>query len=188
MLPDIHRRLRDETRPDHARLESRVDIARRVATLQDRRALLSGFWRLHGEVEQAAAPWLADLPELDFAGRRRSPLLRGDLADLGLSPPPLAAGPVLASTAEALGLLYVVEGSSLGGQVIRRELAAAGDDFRGLSFLDPYGAETGARWRSFMAVLAARTAGAVDADACVAGARTGFRLAEQRLCEEAALA
>lgn len=41
----------------------------------------------------------------------------------------------------------------LGGRIIRRRLAAAGSDLRGLSFLDPYGDQTGERWRAFLTGL-----------------------------------
>lgn len=56
-----------------------------------------------------------------------------------------AAGPgpraEISNRAEALGFLYVIEGSTLGGRLILRELAAGGAEITGLSFLDPFGAE-----------------------------------------------
>ena len=181
MSSDVHVRLREATRSAHEGLERRLAILERIATPAGRRELLVRFWRLHAEAEAALAPWLAPVAGLEFEGRRRTAVLRRDLAALGVAPPPLGAGPRVASLGEALGLMYVLEGSTLGGKVIRREVAAAGGDFAGLAFLDPYGPAAGQRWRSFLAVLA----GAAP-DEAVAGARAGFRHAELRLCEEPA--
>ncbi|ODT87645.1 biliverdin-producing heme oxygenase [Phenylobacterium sp. SCN 70-31] len=181
MISEAHRRLRDATRADHDRLEHRVDILRRIAEPQARRRLVEGFYGLHRDAETAMAPWLADLPDLDFAARRRSAVLAGDLAAADGRAPDVE--PVeLAGRPEALGLMYVLEGSTLGGQVIRREAARTGVTMTGLGFLDPYGAETGPRWRAFLAVVDAWAAGEDDIVSLIAGARRGFALAEARLC------
>lgn len=184
MVSAVHQRLRVATRADHERLESRVDLLRRVATPHGRRAVVQRFWRLHAEAEGAVAPWLSDLDGLDFPARRRTERLTADLATLGLATPDAAPeAPKVASLEEALGRFYVLEGSALGGRVIRRALAAQGSDMAGLSFLDPYGEHTGERWRGFLAVLD-RAAGTPDAaEAVVRGAIAGFAHAERRLCE-----
>ena len=53
------------------------------------------------------------------------------------------------STHTCLGALYVLEGATLGGQVLRREMAQrlGVNADNGGAFLDVYGAETGRRWR-----------------------------------------
>ena len=86
------------------------------------------------------------------------------------------------SRAEALGWLYVLEGSSLGGKVIRKQVTSSGGDMTGLGFLDPYGAELGARWRAFLNVLEREGRSEADLEAMVAGAQAGFRYAEACLC------
>jgi heme oxygenase len=87
-------------------------------------------------------------------------------------------------------MLYVLEGSSLGARVIRKQAAAQGQDMTGLSFLDPYGAAVGERWKAFTAVLA-RECPADDHQAVedvVRGGVAGFACAESWLCDrEAAL-
>jgi heme oxygenase len=180
MLSDLHCRLRDATGAAHRRLEDRLAILDRIATGAGRRELLARFWRLHAEAEAALSPWLAGVTGLDFEGRRRTEVLRRDLDALGVPLPGLGAPPSVASRSEALGRMYVLEGSTLGGRVIRRQVAEAGGDFTGLGFLDPYGATAGERWRSFLAVLKA-----ANPDEAVAGACEGFRHAELRLCEAA---
>jgi heme oxygenase len=184
MVSDVHQRLRAATRADHERLESRADLLRRVKTSRGRSAVVQRFWRLHAEIEASVTPWLEDLDGLDFDGRRRTQRLAADLATLGVDAPSARPqGPKVTSIAEALGFLYVLEGSTLGGRTIRRSLQAQGSDMCGLSFLDPYGEQTGERWRAFLAVLdrAARTTESVEA--AVRGAVAGFRHAERRICE-----
>jgi heme oxygenase len=178
MISDTHRRLRDATHAHHARLESRIDILNRIATADGRRELVARFHALHSAAEQGLAPFLAGIDGLDFDSRRRSVRLADDLADLGAAPPAPAAPIAVEGAAEALGLMYVLEGSTLGGRVIRKHVESRGGDMRGLSFLDPYGAEVGERWRAFLGVLDAEA----DVDAMVAGAVAGFGHSERHLC------
>jgi len=187
MINDTHRRLRDATHADHQRLEDRMDILSRIAAPGGRRVLAQRFHGMHAEAEAALAPWLADLPDLDFEMRRRSRQLAQDLVALDVRALPAASDPiVVSSVGEALGRMYVLEGSTLGGRVIRRAVEAQGEGMVGLSFLDPYGDRVGERWRAFMAVVEAHARTPAEADAVVAGALAGFRHAELRLCEETA--
>ena len=50
---------------------------------------------------------------------RRSEALKSDLGVLGQSMPAPAAAPPITTTAEALGAAYVLEGSRLGGRILR---------------------------------------------------------------------
>ena len=185
MINDVRLHLREATRDIHERLESRLDILVEARTTAGRRAMVSRFHRFHAEVEAAAAPWLTGTPGLDFEARRRTPQLLRDMADLGMGLPgavhPIAAG----GEREALGMMYVLEGSTLGGLVIRRKLEAAGQAMTGLSFLDPYGEAAAERWRDFLAVLATRVRSPDAVGAALRGASTAFRHAERRLCEAA---
>lgn len=57
----------------------------------------------------------------DWPQRRRGALLKADLATLGASAVPLAQ-PVLATSAEVCGAVYVLEGSRLGGAMLVRSV------------------------------------------------------------------
>jgi heme oxygenase len=96
-----------------------------------------------------------------------------------LGAPPTADGPALPAvpdTDRALGRLYVLEGSTLGGAFIDRHLASlpslAGVRIRAFS---PYGGETGAMWAAFRRVTRERVAAGGDAEAMVDSARETFR-------------
>jgi heme oxygenase (biliverdin-IX-beta and delta-forming) len=175
-------RLRATTAALHERLEERLDIVARLAEPGPRSEMIRRFAAFHLTGEAALRHHLAPLPGLDFGGRSRASWLA--MAVPSLHTPPF---PIPRSTAEALGMFYVIEGSMLGGRVILRALADRGISDPALGLLDPYGAETGRRWRDFLAVLAREISSDEDhiAAACQ-GACSGFMHAEQVLCEGSA--
>jgi heme oxygenase (biliverdin-IX-beta and delta-forming) len=186
MISAAHQRLRDATQADHQRLESRLDILARIASPTGRRALVQDFHCLHREAEAALEPWLGEMPGLEFDARRRSVQLSRDLQAVGGQARAASAPPKVANAQAALGRMYVLEGSTLGGRVIRKAVSSRGDHMGGLSFLDPYGERVSERWRSFLAVVAAQVCGPTQIEALIAGALAGFRHAEARLCGETA--
>ncbi len=149
--------LRVATRAEHAAIEAVLgldgafDLARYIAALQGFDAFLR-LWepRAAAALPARLRPW--------FEARRRGHLARADLALLGaLSRPALRAVPVvqIRSAAQALGGMYVVEGSSLGAQVIARRLAdrfGIGLD-NGGAFFGARGAATVPLWREFCGQL-----------------------------------
>ncbi|WP_176695976.1 biliverdin-producing heme oxygenase [Phenylobacterium immobile] len=178
--------LRAGTADAHQSLEQALDLFERIRTPAGRREVVGRFFGLHAGLEDALHPHLSQWPGLDFAVRRRTPHLERDVRSLGGDPTALRRHPwpSLKGPAEALGLFYVLEGSTLGGAVIEKQLKARGERLDGLSFLHPYGDQTGARWRTFMAVLDA--APADQSPSVVDGARLGFQCAETWLCRESA--
>lgn len=101
-------------------LFGRFDLSDR----QDYGAFLTGHARVLPAVEQALedggiAGLLPDWPE-----RRRTEMLRSDLASLGLQiPPALAFGPLQGDDA-LWGAVYVLEGSKLGGAMLAKRVPA----------------------------------------------------------------
>ena len=79
-------------------------------------------------------------------------------------------------------MLYVLEGSTLGGRFILQTLIGLKVDVSELTFLDPYGADAGSLWCSFLLVLERETMGDnARADAC-RGSLAAFAHAERVLC------
>src|SRR5207245_815438 len=113
---------------------------------------LHGFWlAAEAGLDDWAARFRDDADAVDWSRRRRTGLFAADLETLGSAPEP--AAPVLArlaGTDQALGRLYVLEGSTLGGVFIDRNLAGLPGlaDVR-LRAFSPYGVDTGARWHAF---------------------------------------
>ena len=155
--------LRTVTGPAHRALERDLGLLNRQLDLEAYRQLLAslyGFWigwepQIAGLLQDAAL----------LAPRRRLHLLAADLTALGIAENELAALPQcpltpLRDAAEALGSLYVMEGSALGGRLIgdhvQRCLGSVALDasayFRG------YGAETEMMWQAFLVRLDAAPA------------------------------
>lgn len=154
--------LRQATAAAHERLHhlpGLADLQAGTIGRDDYAALLRRLLVFYRAVESvlAAAPSL--LPYgVDLAERRRSPLLLEDLAFLGAPAEPLPAAPSLpvpGSAAAALGMLYVIEGSTLGGRELARRLdhLLPADSTAGRRFLSGHGARHGAMWREFCAAL-----------------------------------
>lgn len=163
----LSERLRRDTADAHARLEAELDLLRDLTPARITR-VLRRFAGFHAGWEPAVAR-LLDEPAL-WEPRRRLPALRHDLARLGASPP-VEAWPVpawLGDRAAAWGSLYVMEGSTLGGQVIGRALCEVGID--GLRYFDGRGREAGPLWRE----LRRRLDLLPDADPVVAAADRTF--------------
>jgi heme oxygenase len=175
---EAHSRLREATQPQHQSLERRSDVIGRVLTPEGRREVVAGFHRLHAGLETGLARWLGEVDGLDFEGRRRGPLLEADLRALGV-PVLLASGaPRAGGRGEALGQLYVLEGSALGGAVIRKQVLKSGGDLAGLGFLNPYGDAVGARWRSLLSIIAREAAAGGGVEPMITGAWAAFAFAD----------
>lgn len=150
--------LKSKTADAHAALEQNLNLFELVRTKDDYRLLLTRFFTLHEPLENRlaqAADWHA--LQFDFASRRKAPLARQDLLALGAtdhelaSLPRAAALPSVDHPAAAIGCLYVLEGSTLGGQFISKHfqtsLGIAPET--GGRFFHGYGPQTAARWREF---------------------------------------
>jgi heme oxygenase len=185
-------RLRAATRAHHARLEHRLGILDHLREPGRYRSLLAGFLGFYEPAEALLARWLSPLPALRFDARRKTHLLAADLRRLGTSKAELAAIPrhsglaPLQSEAEALGFGYVLEGATLGGQVISRHAAAHGLDAAGLSFFRSYGAEVGPMWRRFCEILEMHCHGAEAQAGAVFGALQAFEHLEAWILQRTA--
>lgn len=107
----------------------------------------------------------------DWPMRERGSLIRQDLADLGREVPPPAGALAFRSPAEVLGGLYVLEGSRLGGQVLKRSVPEGFPS----RFL---GGVNSAAWRSLLAMLDRTLTTAPLRNEAIASARSVFALFE----------
>jgi len=177
---DVLRLLRTGTAAEHEDVERTLDLLdpsltrHRLAQVLD---AMHGFWRAaEAGLDDWAVRCPADAERVDWPRRRRASLFATDLRELGA--PATDATPLLPSVAgtdEALGRMYVLEGSTLGGVFIDRHLAAL-PELAGVTVgsFSPYGSETGAMWAAFRRTTRARVAAGGDAAAMLASARTTF--------------
>ena len=182
----LHARLRTATDPAHQALEAGLDWRARVASLAGYRDLLARLHGFHAVWEAAIGAQLSDEP---FLGpRRRLALLVADLDHLGLAPATVAALPrpapvILDGPAAAMGALYVLEGSTLGGQLIGRHIAGLhGFGEAGLAYYRAHGPRAGAMWGAFRVRLEDFAADPVAEAALTGAAVTTFAAMRDWLC------
>lgn len=179
---DVLKVLRSATSAEHERVEETLGLMdpaltrERLAAVLD---LMHGFWLA---AEAGLDAWAAREPaaaaELQWDRRRRADLFAADLAVLGAvaGAPASPQLPPVADTDEALGRMYVLEGSTLGGTFIDRHLATLPELSGGvrLRAFSPYGDDTGAMWHAFRRATRAHVAEGGDAGRVVGAARTTF--------------
>jgi heme oxygenase len=158
--------LRQTTADRHAHIDNLLGLRKPFGRAHYARTL-QGFAAFLTAWEPAMAAVLPPDLQAWFAQGRRLVLLEADLLHLGVAAPTLPVNlPALDSRAAALGSLYVLEGSALGGQFIaaqvRRTLGLSPE--RGAAYFHGAGPGTAARWREFQVLLAAEPADALTVD------------------------
>jgi heme oxygenase len=167
--------LRSGTRDAHARVEDSVDVLRAGRSPETYVPVLQAFRSLYAPLERAldrSPLTLAVVP--DIAERRKTAWLDEDLAALGAPVPTDLDVLPLTTVEDVAGACYVLEGATLGGAVVARELPDVPH-----RFFASYGSRRGAMWASFRGHLQALDERGVDQERTVAAARRTFALFER---------
>jgi heme oxygenase len=111
----------------------------------------------------------------------KAQFIEADLKTLGATKntgnfKPLSSKGQTITPAFALGVMYVIEGSSLGGRVILKNITTAlGHDANsGATYFAGYGGQTGSHWKAFLAELIQYEAINNNEDEIIAGANFAF--------------
>jgi heme oxygenase len=180
--------LRRLTADDHVRLERRFDLGARLRTPDAYRQTVERLLGFYTPLERRLGPIARSLDGVRYDERRKTPLLAADLnamrAPTDPAPLPVAVRlPVIDSPAAAFGVLYVVEGATLGNAVIggrlREHLGVTSTT--GASFFHD-GPAVRAQWLAFGAVVEAFSHGVPSAPMCAA-AIDCFSCLEAWLCD-----
>ncbi|MFS0838507.1 biliverdin-producing heme oxygenase [Paenibacillus sp. 1P03SA] len=194
MTTTIVSRLREETASFHDRIEQNAyakAIMDKSLTLETYKAYLEKFYGFILPSEKA----LGELPEwevrgFDIESRRKAPLLESDLEQLGLTKGQIGELPLCASLPDvstlprALGYLYVLEGSTLGGQLITKQLKAvlSVDPEVNGRYFSSYGTDVRTKWTEFREFLLENVK-EEEQDQVVAAAKETFILLDEWLKE-----
>jgi heme oxygenase len=163
--------LRASTAEVHRDLEGLPSMTRLLEplALEEYLAILRRLWRFHTRQEARLAR--DELPQA-FRQRSNVALLECDLRGTVPARPLERAR---TSRAESLGVLYVLEGSALGGAVIARHVASVPALAGRTAFFARPPQHVAARWRGFLSLLAEHDAEPAPFRlAVIAGARGAF--------------
>jgi len=148
--------LKSATQHEHEALDTALDLMNPEIEAATYRRHLEAFFGIYAPMEQALAAvggWSEH--GIDLPARCKAASLRADLVTLGVDEPDALTMcetlPALPSLATAFGALYVLEGASLGGQIISRHVAKqfGYTATHGARFFNGYGARTGEMWMTF---------------------------------------
>ena len=160
VAPGTMQQLRMGTQREHHRIEQCSMMAETLQpsyTIEHYRTLLGRLFGFYSAIEPLI---FADTPmhaEPVLSNRRKSTLLVRDLQALGVRAseiealPRCFALPELKDFSSRMGSLYVMEGATLGGQIIRRRLIEQFESRHqsALNFYGAYDEHAGRQWRIF---------------------------------------
>lgn len=186
----LSRRLKDGTASIHEQLDKRIMAAAPFSNRQR----YAGFLRVQLRLHHVTAPLYCD-PRLQaelpcLVGLDRLEAVQADCADLDV-PADMRehdrrlAGAMIPSRPEALGWIYIHEGSRMGAAILLKEVE------RGLGLSAEFGARHMAahpdgrapHWRRLKAALDALDLTAGECERAVAGARAAFRFVQHSVDE-----
>jgi heme oxygenase len=150
--------LKESTKKNHQLLEKAlVSKIKAIRSEKEYAELLTLFYSYFGGLESCINEVIDGNLLPDNEQRRKTQALANDLEHLGFKSPERATGddlPQLNTHLQALGALYVIEGSTLGGKIISKMMQQQlGLDAQSLSFFTGYGDKTEHMWDAFKMAL-----------------------------------
>lgn len=160
-LLSLSAQLWERTAPLHREIEALLQLPGAICSRDDYQDWLARFLGLYDPHERSLATFSDwDSLGLSMSSRDHTCCLVDDLVALGADPcePPRASPallPYLPTFSHALGALYVIEGATLGGRMILRDLAPRiGAPIAGATrFFGGRGETVGPMWQSFRVAL-----------------------------------
>ncbi len=153
--------LRNHTSSAHRAVERSLDLPGAIKDFEDYRRWVARFFGIYYPIEDALGGFTQwEEWNIPFEPFGRVKTLSKDLTAMSVQIERVELAstseiPQLSNFAEALGALYVIEGSSLGGRFILSDLSKRlGQAIDGRdAFFAGHGAETGQRWNAFKTSL-----------------------------------
>jgi heme oxygenase len=155
----LSEQLKENTQTYHQALEKQVILLiKAIQTPGDYGNLINLFYSYFGGVELLVDSSLKIERIPDYPDRRKTASLSHDLFTLGLAKASLAVGndlPEINNHLQAIGAMYVMEGSTLGGvhisKMIQQRLPSL--DAKALTFFNGYKSDTQTMWQKFKTAI-----------------------------------
>ncbi|RZJ76150.1 MAG: heme oxygenase [Flavobacterium sp.] len=187
-------RLRKNTAQSHTMLEAlplSSSITKPEVTGAEYKLYLSLMADVVKDAEENIYPIISDVVK-DLESRKKAHFIEADLAILNAevkpSSLPLSKAKDIISAGFALGIMYVVEGSTLGGRVILKNIKESlgyGEN-NGARYFAGYGGQTGSRWKMFLEVMVEYAEKHNCEDDIIAGADFAFTAISNHFIENSA--
>lgn len=189
---DARKMLQQATHDAHVRLNRHPLLEQLTSPdypMKCYRQVISAYFSCYGQIESAIdgalSRWKIDF---DYTCRRKQPWLLQDMAWFGISQPVIQnrLAPGLINDEHGVyGVLYTIEGSSLGGRLIARRLAThfGLTQEYGARFFSGYGEDIDARWNEVVSMLNARLTQPNALSSAIRAANDTFQLIEACLNE-----
>jgi heme oxygenase len=143
------------TEKEHQKLEKKViGKLKSINNESSYAEMLKIFYAYFGAIEEAIKPFITSDLLPDYSQRRSSKDIKQDILELGsdVNDSFTTNVPQITNSTQALGALYVLEGSIMGGSIIVKVVEKAGIK-KGISFFSGYGQNTSYMWSTFIDVL-----------------------------------
>lgn len=174
-------KLRQATRGHHAELDHLVyPIIQKTGTSADYIHLLRMFYGYVMPVHKRVDEYLDDTLIIDYSLRRKPEKILDDITYFDKSKTENISVcsdlPLINNVSSAVGAFYVLEGSTLGGKIIKEKLSSnlhihADDAF---SFFNGYGNDNGRMWNLFLTSLESFSNNGADEEMLIQGAKDTF--------------
>lgn len=146
---ELHQHLRDVIKNAHDKLEHQPILLQLLGdvSLEGYANALAALHGVYAAVEKNILIFLANQPNLfDYQSRLKTLALEEDLKELEKAPYiSNIAFPAPKNVAELVGMIYVLEGSTMGGQFLARKMR----NKYPMRFFSGYGDNTAQKWQEF---------------------------------------
>lgn len=178
-VPTLMAELKASTQDLHTEIEKHMPLFNKDFNKEQYKDLLKKFYAFFAAYESRLLPVLSHLDLSDFyADRKKSTSLKNDLNALQTEIPHASQKTITIpqTKAQVLGSLYVIEGSTLGGQLISKHLRQTlGFPEDQTQYFSGYGALTGPQWKAFQTLILSQDFTQDQRKEAVAAARTTFK-------------
>lgn len=191
---NILKKVRSTTRPWHDRMEE-VALSSKIGdgtlSLHEYKSIILGHYVFHQSAEEMLlqSGTLHNVESLSVDERMKSQSLANDIDQLGIRPYTFAYRPRISvdTVPQALGVMYVMEGATLGGTVIGKALQDNPDiaNSGAMDYYGCYGSLTGSRWKQFKEIVVREICTENDQSIFIEAAESTFK--EYAACMEQAI-
>ncbi len=151
----LSQQIKEATKQAHQQLEKIVvQKLKAVESDKDYAQVLSYFYAYFTAIEEQINAYLPESLAPYLQSRRDASYIARDIQELGasLADVPPAVRPEISTTAQAIGALYVLEGSIMGGPYIVKMLEKSGIH-KGFHFFSGYGDQSAEKWDLFCQLI-----------------------------------